>query len=287
MKDAARSCHTSPLDFGHLTPTFSPLGAEREKTPVTPHVSRFKFHVSGFTLIELLVVIAIMAALAALLLPVARAVKKHQYIYNAQAELAKLETAIDRYKAAYGFYPPDNHLTNSAAQALVNQLYYELVGTTNNAATGADPNYHPLDGQGQDLSGANVSQAFGVGGFMNCGKSGGGEDASVAKDFLPDLKQRQIGVVTNSAGGGGNAVGVTVLITAVGGPDTTYQPLGAQDLNPWRYISSNPTNNPGSYDLWVLLSIGATTNLNTHTYGPLYLICNWSKSVQVVNSPVP
>ena len=156
-----------------------------------------------------------------------------------------------------------------------------------NAATGADPNYHPLDGQGQDLSGANVSQAFGVGGFMNCGKSGGGEDASVAKDFLPDLKQRQIGVVTNSAGGGGNAVGVTVLITAVGGPDTTYKPLGVQDKNPWRYISSNPTNNPGSYDLWVLLSIGATTNLNTHTYGPLYLICNWSKSVQVVNSPVP
>ncbi len=127
---AARSCHTSPLDFGHLTPTLSPLGAEREKTPVTRHAS-------AFTLIELLVVIAIMAALAALLLPVAGAVKKHQYIYNAQAEMAKLETAIDRYKAAYGFYPPDNHLTNSANQALINQLYYELVGTTNNAAATA------------------------------------------------------------------------------------------------------------------------------------------------------
>jgi hypothetical protein len=51
-----------------------------------------------------------MATLAALLLPVAGAVKKHQYIYNAQAEMAKLETAIDRYKAAYGFYPPDPSL---------------------------------------------------------------------------------------------------------------------------------------------------------------------------------
>ena len=68
-------------------------------------------HFRAFTLIELLVVIAIMATLAALLLPVAGAVKKHQYIYNTQAEMAKLETAIDRYKAAYGFYPPDN--TNS------------------------------------------------------------------------------------------------------------------------------------------------------------------------------
>ena len=63
---------------------------------------------AAFTLIELLAVIAIMAALAALLLPVVGAVKKHQYIYNAQAEMAQLETAIDRYKAAYGFYPPDN-----------------------------------------------------------------------------------------------------------------------------------------------------------------------------------
>ena len=230
----------------------------------------------AFTLIELLVVIAIMAALAALLLPVAGAVKKHQYIYNAQAEMAKLETAIDRYKAAYGFYPPDNHL--NPANPLVSQLYYELVGTTNNAAAGADPNYHPLDGQGLDLSGAtannNVSQAFNVGGFMNCSKQNGGEDATMAKDFLPDLKQNQIGVVTNTAGV--KAVGVTVLITAVGGPDATYQPVGAQDLNPWRYISSNPTNNPGSYDLWVQLSIAGKT----------HLICNWNKQVQV-GSPLP
>ena len=28
-----------------------------------------------------------------------------------------------------------------------------------------------------------------------------------------------------------------------------------QDLNPWRYNSSNPTNNPGSYDLWIQLVI--------------------------------
>ena len=117
-----------------------------DKWPVTSdttarshHVSRFTFHAStlnpqpstGFTLIELLVVIGIMALLAALVLPVVGAVKKHQYIYHAQAEMAKLETAIDRYKAAYGFYPPDNHVS-STSQAVVNQLYYELVGTTNN-----------------------------------------------------------------------------------------------------------------------------------------------------------
>ena len=47
-------------------------------------------------------------------------------------------------------------------------------------------------------------------------------------------------------------------------------------MNPWRYNSSSPTNNPGSYDLWVQLSIGGKTNL----------ICNWSKQVQI-NNPLP
>jgi len=61
---------------------------------------------SAFTLIELLVVISIIGVLAALLLPVAGAVRKQSMIRTAQAEMAQLETAIDRYKSAYGFYPP-------------------------------------------------------------------------------------------------------------------------------------------------------------------------------------
>ena len=83
----------------------------------------------AFTLIELLVVIAIMGVLAALIFPVLGEVKKRQYINHAQAEMAQLETAIERYKAAYGFYPPGNQL--NPANPLVNQLYYELTGTTN------------------------------------------------------------------------------------------------------------------------------------------------------------
>jgi prepilin-type N-terminal cleavage/methylation domain-containing protein len=218
---------------------------------------------NGFTLIELLVVIAIMAALAALLLPVAGAVKKHQYINNAQAEMAKLETAIDRYKSAYGFYPPDDHLS-STNQGVINQLYYELVGTVYNPT---NTTYTTLDGSTQ-ISANDVGKAFGVGGLMNCTKPNGDENASAAKNFLPDLKPNQTTVISN------NQVPVTVLITAVGGPDTTYQPLGVQDKNPWGYNSSSPTNNPGSYDLWVQLSISGKKNL----------ICNWSKQVQINNN---
>jgi len=237
-------------------------------SPVTRHASPVPCPASAFTLIELLTVIAIMGVLAALLLPVVGAVKKHQYLYNTQAEMAKLETAIDRYKAAYGFYPPSptNPPTAGNPSTLVNQLYYELVGTV---LTNVGALYLTLDGSAS-IDVGQVPNAFtGIGGFVNCTKPGGGEDASVAKNFLSDLKPNQIALISNN-------VAVTVLITAVGGPDATYQPLGVQDLNPWRYNSSSPTNNPGSYDLWVQLVIGKQTNL----------ICNWTKQVQI-NSPLP
>ena len=38
-------------------------------------------------------------------------------------------------------------------------------------------------------------------------------------------------------------------------------------LNPWRYNSGHPTNNPNSYDLWVDVLIRGKTNR----------FCNWSR----------
>ncbi len=236
------------------------------------HVSRVTCHVSAFTLIELLVVIAIIAVLASLILPVAGMVKRHAFIQTAQAEMAQIETAIERYKSAYGFYPPDSTVTMSNTP--INQLYYELVGTTNIAAPAANPDYQVLGDPNQQLTGVQVSSVFGVSGFMNCNKSGGDESAAHAQDFLPDLKPRQIAEnLTNSLA---PTVGFTMLVSSAGGPDPSYQPLGIQDVNPWRYNSSSPTNNPGSYDLYVQLRIAGKT----------YLICNWSKQVQL-NNPLP
>ena len=59
----------------------------------------------AFTLVELLIVIAIIGTLAAFTIPVMRSVKRLQYIKHATAERALLETAIQRYHDAYGFYP--------------------------------------------------------------------------------------------------------------------------------------------------------------------------------------
>src|ERR1051325_3887861 len=82
---------------------------------------------AAFTLIELLVVIAVIAILAALIFPITAAIKKQQQIKVAQAELNQIQTAIEGYKEKLGFYPPDN-----PNNPITNQLYFELLGTTNN-----------------------------------------------------------------------------------------------------------------------------------------------------------
>ena len=217
----------------------------------------------AFTLIELLVVIAIIGVLAAFIIPTLKAVKRNQYLSNAKAELALMESAIEAYKSTYGFYPPNSTLLVNNIP--INPLYYELLGTTNNNGT-----YQTLDGSAQPISLTSMTAAFNLGGFINCTKPGAGEDAAAAKNFLPDLKPNQYGVITN-----GNNIAVTELLCSVGGPDPGYRPFGVSDLNPWRY-SYPGTNNSGGYDLYVQLVISGKTNL----------VCNWSKQVQI-NNPLP
>ncbi len=117
-KTANMECsrHSPPLDFGHLTPTLSPLGAEREKTPVTPHVSRFRPHVSAFTLVEMLIVIAIIAILAALLLPVLAGARKAAQKKQAALEIGQIVGAIQQYDSVYGRFPVSSDAQAAAAK---------------------------------------------------------------------------------------------------------------------------------------------------------------------------
>jgi prepilin-type N-terminal cleavage/methylation domain-containing protein len=221
----------------------------------------------AFTLIELLTVIAVIGIIAALIFPVASTVKRQTMIHSAQAQMAQLETALERYKSAYGFYPP------ASAWALTNQLFYELEGTTNNGIA-----YMTLDHLAT-IPAASVGTVFGagVGGFMNCNKPGADESARQAQSFLPDQNTRQFATVTVAG------TSVSLVVTPVGGPDSAYNPLGTapaapadhSGVNPWRYLYPG-TNNPGSYDLWIQLVIAGNTNL----------ICNWTKSVEI-NTALP
>ena len=135
-------------------------------SPITHHVSRFTFHAPraarAFTLIELLIVISIIALLAALTFPAVRGARISVMRARARSELTQIESAIERYKDKLGYYPPDNPPPSGSWWAM-NQLYYELLGTTN-IGTG----YVTLDGSAQ-IRASDFGTAFGPGvtGFMN------------------------------------------------------------------------------------------------------------------------
>jgi prepilin-type N-terminal cleavage/methylation domain-containing protein len=224
----------------------------------------------GFTLIELLVVISIMAILAGFTLSVVGGIKRKQWVNTATAEMTQIQSALDDYKAKYGVYPPSNanSYTPPQTNSMFPPLFYELCGVTNKNLNNVNV-YQPLDGS-TAIQSNQVPNAFGIGGFINCSQ-GSGEDTTAARNFLMGLKANRTYWVSNS----NYNVFFTVLVTSVGGPDAGYQPLGVQDVNPFRYVYPG-INNPGSYDLWVNLVINRKTNT----------ICNWSPN-PIINSAYP
>ncbi|HZI32464.1 MAG TPA: type II secretion system protein, partial [Candidatus Binatia bacterium] len=149
-------------------------------------------HASGFTLIELLVVIAIIGVLAAFTIPVLKKVKEGQYKKVARAEMERIETELDSYKAKYGVYPPSNennngnYVSSGNDRSQFSQLYYELSGVTRDPNTG---DFTTLDGM-TTIKAGEYKLAYGVDGVINV-SSGNGEDAHVAQNFLPGLKPSQ------------------------------------------------------------------------------------------------
>src|SRR5688572_30151301 len=85
----------------------------------------------AFTLTELIVVMAIIAILAALIFPAVTGVNRVKLVSRARGELAQINSCIVAYKEKLGHYPPDNRnpLDHEPLPG-INQLYYELAGTT-------------------------------------------------------------------------------------------------------------------------------------------------------------
>ena len=77
---------------------------------------------------------------------------------RARSEMTQIETAIERYKDKLGYYPPDN--PPPSGNWAMNQLYYELLGTTN-IGTAAAPVYTTLDGSAR-IKASDFSTAFGT-----------------------------------------------------------------------------------------------------------------------------
>jgi prepilin-type N-terminal cleavage/methylation domain-containing protein len=210
----------------------------------------------GFTLIELLVVIAIISVLTVLIVSAAGSSHIGPKIAVAQTELAQMESAIQDYKDRLGLYPPDN-----PANPAINPLWFELLGTTNDGN-----NYVTLDRSGQ-ISLTDISRDFSRQGFANSGtRARATDDAGAPMPFLKNLGSRQVGPLDTA-----NPL-INVLVCSVQLPTgTSPSPIPGTTLNPWRYVSTNPTHNPRSYDLWVDLVISGKT----------YRISNWSKRPEI------
>jgi prepilin-type N-terminal cleavage/methylation domain-containing protein len=238
---------------------------------ITHHASRITHHASrfsrAFTLIELLIVISVIALLAGLTFPAVRAAKLSVTRARVRSEMIQIETAIERYKDKLGYYPPDN--PNNWAR---NQLYYELLGTTN-VGTVAAPIYVTLDGSAK-IAGSDLNAAFklGVTGFMNCARPGRGDDAPSAMPFLSNIKPGQIMMLTNLT----HPQLCTILVCALEGPSDPSNP-GLTGVTAWRYNSSSPRFNPKSFDLWIDIMAGGKTNR----------ISNWSDKPIIVNDRNP
>ncbi len=218
----------------------------------------------AFTLIELLVVISVIALLASLIVGLSRYAAQSQKRSRIRAELNQVITAIEAYKAHFGHYPPDNVLPSSKiVNPVTNQLFYELTGVLLDESKGT---FHARDRE-QRIPSAKVMQFFHRDGFVNAGAN-----PKEVKPFI-DLKASQRRIVSKPPD-----PDIEVLAVSVDWPlndPNSPPPFGGypdpsiRRVNPMRYVSTNPTNNPDSFDLWAEFVEG----------GKLKIICNWSKDV--------
>ena len=193
----------------------------------------------AYTLVEMLTVIAIIALLATLVLAVIPMVREKRDKAVARAQLRALTVAINSYKTDLNEYPPDNPKASDRPP-----LFYELTGVS-------------FDGSGvyrSAVAATNMAAAnlpFSSKGFRNCRPDGG-----AGQNFYAELKPKQYAQDPSGPPYGG----YWFLVVPVRGPDP--------DFNPFHYISTHPTNNPNSYDLWV----------DIMPRGKVIRIDNWSKN---------
>ena len=205
----------------------------------------------GFSLIELLVVIAIIGVLASLIVGLAGLAGRKSREGRVRAELAQYITAIERFKDQFGYYPPDNVVSTSGVVTNVdpalNTLYYELGGVL------VDNTARVFRIGSITIPAATVVSIFRREGFVNATDS---KQAKSGKSFVGNWKASQVKTVHV-----GSATGpeVQLLVVPVDYPNSYagMRPnVFPKAVNPWRYVSTNPTNNPNSFDLWAEVPLG-------------------------------
>jgi len=234
---------------------------------------------AAYSLIEMLVVIAVIAILASMIFPVSNAVTRNRMRTKTMAELQEVQTAIEAYKAKTGHYPPDN-----ANNHLVNQLYYELVGATYAPKPGGFDTtmFATTDGgtlaTNKFITAMASQNSWGVtstnppGGLVNFVPAVDKEEGTTAYNFIKGFGPVEFQTDPTT--------GLKFLVASTPWPAQLaagFPPFSGfvNGYCAWRYSSTSPVNNTGSFDLWVDVLIGGKTNR----------ICNWSRDPFYVSTP--
>ena len=214
--------------------------------------------VVAFTLIELLVVIAIIAVLAGLIVGLSGYSNRKMKESRIRTELNALVTAIESYHARFGHYPKDNVVSKAplVVNPVTNALFYELSGTVLDNATGI---FRTREGD-ERIDAANVRTYFNMEGFVNSST-----DPKQVKSFMTFKKKQYEELFPPNS-----VPDVELLVVPVPWPlDSGNPPTAKKGLNPFRYVSTSPTNNPTTFDLWAEYVDGKR----------IRIICNWSKDI--------
>ena len=143
-------------------------------------------------------------------------------------------------------------------------MFYELTGVVVSNAFSSSGYFIPLgdeeSGNAPKLTSAEVRTWFGRDGFVNAAPLDRRRSL-----FRAEFKESASAEVFASRTAGGYA---DLRVLAVGWSGDAHRPSQLAGLfwpkdpnfpppipsnprlNPWRYVSSNPTNNPGRFDLW-------------------------------------
>jgi prepilin-type N-terminal cleavage/methylation domain-containing protein len=190
---------------------------------------------AAFTLIELLVVIAIIGLLAGMVLTLSGTATAVSRKSRVTAELRRLQTAIDDYKAVMGNYPPDNPDMNLEhyERCGKNPLFYELSGCTFEAGKFTTQN------KAATVDAATLKTALGAKGVENSARS------------KKDIPWRGVGFKPNQYAGLSAYPDVDILIVPVDKGPHLLDGAGNRKLNAWFYdASSTNRHNMETYDVW-------------------------------------
>lgn len=230
--------------------------------------------VAAFTLIELLVVISIIGLLAGMVVGLAPIASNKLKESRVRTELQQLVTLIEAYKIRYGVYPPDGIRRvnvpgegfQTESNPALNPLFYELSGVYITNASSVD-GYFVKRADGNALDGIRspaLQNWFGRDGILNARTY----DLR-NRLFTSDFKESQYAEIFRNRTDPGYVllevlvVGYSTDASGKRGGGFSWpnnrndHPVASnRGLNPWRYVSTNPTNNPGSFDLWAEIPLG-------------------------------